>query len=62
MRNLLSLLISVLVFDDLFVEYNNILKAYEILSNEKRILRNSICPNCNSRKRHRGLFILYKEI
>ena len=31
-------------------------------SNEKRILRNSICPNCNSRKRHRGLFILYKEI
>ena len=24
-------------------------------SNENRILFNSICPNCSSRKRHRGL-------
>ena len=31
-------------------------------SNEKRILRNSICPNCSSRKRHRGLFEEYKNI
>lgn len=31
-------------------------------SNEKRILKNSICPNCSSRKRHRGLFELYKDI
>ena len=29
-------------------------------SNEKRILKNSICPGCSSRKRHRGLFELYK--
>ena len=31
-------------------------------SNKNRILKNSICPNCNSRKRHRGLYVLYKEI
>ena len=31
-------------------------------ANENRILFNSICPNCNSRKRHRGLNELYKNI
>ena len=31
-------------------------------SNENRILFNSICPNCSSRKRHRGLNELYKNI
>lgn len=31
-------------------------------SNKKRILYDSICPNCNSRKRHRGLFEVYKNI
>ena len=31
-------------------------------ANENRILFNSICPNCNSRKRHRGLFEEYKKI
>jgi len=31
-------------------------------SNDKRILRDSICPNCSSRKRHRGLFEEYKTI
>jgi len=29
-------------------------------SNNKRILYNSICPNCSSRKRHRGLYEIYK--
>ena len=27
-----------------------------------RILRNSICPNCSGRKRHRGLYEEYKKI
>jgi len=31
-------------------------------SNNQRILYNSICPNCNSRKRHRGLYEIYKNI
>ena len=31
-------------------------------ANENRILFNSICPNCSSRKRHRGLNELYKNI
>lgn len=31
-------------------------------ANEDRILFNSICPNCSSRKRHRGLNELYKNI
>ena len=31
-------------------------------SNAKRVLKNSICPNCSSRKRHRGLFEEYKAI
>ena len=31
-------------------------------ANEKRILHNSICPNCSSRKRHRGLYEIYKNI
>ena len=31
-------------------------------ANESRILFNSICPNCSSRKRHRGLNELYKNI
>jgi len=31
-------------------------------SNNKRILYNSICPNCSSRKRHRGLYEIYKNI
>lgn len=31
-------------------------------ANNIRILRNSICPNCNSRKRHRGLYEIYKNI
>ena len=31
-------------------------------SNENRILFNSICPNCSSRKRRRGLNELYKNI
>ena len=31
-------------------------------ANEKRILYNSICPNCSGRKRHRGLYEEYKKI
>ena len=31
-------------------------------SNEKRVLYNSVCPNCSSRKRHRGLYEIYKNI
>jgi SAM-dependent methyltransferase len=31
-------------------------------SNKQSILFNSICPNCSSRKRHRGLYELYKNI
>ena len=31
-------------------------------ANEKKILYNSICPNCSSRKRHRGLYEIYKNI
>ena len=31
-------------------------------SSHRHILYNSICRNCSSRKRHRGLFELYKSI
>ena len=31
-------------------------------ANNKRILKDSICPNCSSRKRHRGLFEEYRKI
>ena len=31
-------------------------------SNEEGILYNSICPNCSCRKRHRGLYEIYKNI
>ena len=31
-------------------------------ANEEKILYNSICPNCSSRKRHRGLIKIYKNI
>jgi len=31
-------------------------------SNNHRILYHSICPNCNSRKRHRGLYETYKYV
>jgi len=31
-------------------------------SNERRVLYNSVCPNCSSRKRHRGLYEIYKNI
>ena len=31
-------------------------------ANKKGILLNSICPNCSSRKRHRGLYEIYKNI
>lgn len=30
--------------------------------NDLHIMFNSICPNCNSRSRHRGLFFLYKNL
>ena len=31
-------------------------------ANQQGILKNSICPNCNSRKRHRGLYEIYKQV
>ena len=46
--------------------YCNLCKSespyYYHTANAKRILYNSICPNCSSRKRHRGLYEIYKNI
>jgi len=36
--------------------------AFLYTVSKNKILRNSICPNCSSRKRHRGLLEIYKSI
>lgn len=60
---LLNYLAQYKKMNQLFCNLCNLESPYFLnTSNKERILYNSICPNCSSRKRHRGLYEVYKKI